>query len=106
MKVEVGVLGSPSLVVFIVSVDVKQHLKKKGTSNVLGRQRVVLVLSAKLGVFPKRGVFLYVSLCLESLTLYRGFCSPLEVVKQQGLRALHPASSSCGVCVWFWLTGR
>ena len=29
MKVEVDVLGSPSLIVRAVSVDVKQHLKKK-----------------------------------------------------------------------------
>ena len=29
MKVEVDVLGSPSLIVRTVSVDVKQHLKKK-----------------------------------------------------------------------------
>ena len=29
MKVEVAVLGSPSLIVLMVSVDVKQHLKKK-----------------------------------------------------------------------------
>ena len=29
MKVEVAVLGSPSLIVFVVSVDVKQHLEKK-----------------------------------------------------------------------------
>ena len=29
MKVEVAVLGSPSLIVLTVSVDVKQHLKKK-----------------------------------------------------------------------------
>ena len=29
MKVEVAVLGSPSLTVLTVSVDVKQHLKKK-----------------------------------------------------------------------------
>ena len=29
MKVEVAVLGSPSLIVFMVSVDVKQHWKKK-----------------------------------------------------------------------------
>ena len=28
MKVEVAVLGSPSLVVLMVSVDLKQHLKK------------------------------------------------------------------------------
>ena len=28
MKVEVAVLGSPSLIVLMVSVDVKQHLKK------------------------------------------------------------------------------
>ena len=28
MKVEVAVLGSPSLIVLTVSVDVKQHLKK------------------------------------------------------------------------------
>ena len=32
VKVEVAVLGSPSLVVLMVSVDVKQHLKKCGTS--------------------------------------------------------------------------
>ena len=29
VEVEVGVLGSPSLIVLTVSVDVKQHLKKK-----------------------------------------------------------------------------
>ena len=29
MKVEVAVLGSPSLIVFMVSVDVKQHMKKE-----------------------------------------------------------------------------
>ena len=29
VKVEVAVLGSPSLIVRTVSVDVKQHLKKK-----------------------------------------------------------------------------
>ena len=29
MKVEKDVLGSPSLIVLVVSVDVKQHLKKK-----------------------------------------------------------------------------
>ena len=29
MKVEVVVLGSPSLMVLMVSVDVKQHLKRK-----------------------------------------------------------------------------
>ena len=29
MKVEVDVLGSPSLIVHLVSVDVKQHLRKK-----------------------------------------------------------------------------
>ena len=28
MKVEVAVLGSPSLIVYTVSVDVKEHLKK------------------------------------------------------------------------------
>ena len=28
MKVEVAVLGSPSLIILMVSVDVKQHLKK------------------------------------------------------------------------------
>ena len=28
MKIEVAVLGSPSLIVLMVSVDVKQHLKK------------------------------------------------------------------------------
>ena len=28
MKVEVDVLGSTSLIVFVVSVDVEQHLKK------------------------------------------------------------------------------
>ena len=32
MKVEVAVLGSPSLVVLMVSVDLKQHLKKKTLS--------------------------------------------------------------------------
>ena len=30
MKVEVAVLGSPSLIVLMVSVDVKQHVKKEG----------------------------------------------------------------------------
>ena len=29
MKVEVDVLGSPSLILLTVSVDIKQHLKKK-----------------------------------------------------------------------------
>ena len=29
VKVEVAVLGSPSLIVLMVSVDLKQHLKKK-----------------------------------------------------------------------------
>ena len=29
MKIEVAVLGSPSLIVLMVSVNVKQHLKKK-----------------------------------------------------------------------------
>ena len=29
VKVEVDVLGSPSIIVLMVSVDVKQHLKKK-----------------------------------------------------------------------------
>ena len=29
MKVEVAVLGFPSLIVLMVSVDVKQHLKRK-----------------------------------------------------------------------------
>ena len=29
MKVELDVLGSPSLIVHLVSVDVKQHLRKK-----------------------------------------------------------------------------
>ena len=29
MKVEVAVLGFPSLIILMVSVDVKQHLKKK-----------------------------------------------------------------------------
>ena len=29
VKVEVAVLGSPSVIVLMVSVDVKQHLKKK-----------------------------------------------------------------------------
>ena len=29
MKVEVAVLGSPSLIVLMVSVDVKEHLKRK-----------------------------------------------------------------------------
>ena len=33
MKVEVDVLGSPSLIVLMVSVDVKQHLKKKSVGN-------------------------------------------------------------------------
>ena len=32
MKVEMAVLGSPSLIVLTVSVDVKQHLKKIGYS--------------------------------------------------------------------------
>ena len=31
MRIEVAVLGSPSLTVFMASVDVKQHLKKKST---------------------------------------------------------------------------
>ena len=31
MKVEVAVLGSPSLILLMVSVDVKQHLKKPKT---------------------------------------------------------------------------
>ena len=29
MKVEVAVLGSPSLIIFIVSVDVKQHERRR-----------------------------------------------------------------------------
>ena len=29
MKVEVAVVGSPSVIVLMVSVDVKQHVKKK-----------------------------------------------------------------------------
>ena len=31
MRIEVAVLGSPNLIVFLASVDVKQHLKKKST---------------------------------------------------------------------------
>ena len=33
MKVEVAVLGSPSLVVLMVSVDLKQHLKKTSSQS-------------------------------------------------------------------------
>ena len=34
MKVDVGVPGSPSLISLMVSVDVKQHLKKKKKATV------------------------------------------------------------------------
>ena len=37
MKVEVAVLGSPSVIVLMVSVDVKQHLKKKKKTATLTR---------------------------------------------------------------------
>ena len=37
MKVEKDVLGSPSLIVLMVSVDVKQHLKKKEEAYVSGQ---------------------------------------------------------------------
>ena len=40
MKVEVAVLGSPSLTSLMVSVDVKQHLKKKKKHKFLGMERV------------------------------------------------------------------
>ena len=39
MKVEVAVLGSPSLIVHKVSVDAKQHLKKKKRKNWSNRAR-------------------------------------------------------------------
>ena len=35
MKVEVAVLGSPSLIVLMVSVDVKQHRTELGTSFII-----------------------------------------------------------------------
>ena len=38
MEVEVDVLSSPSIVVRTVSVDVKQHLKKKTSSKGVGAQ--------------------------------------------------------------------
>ena len=56
MKVEVVVLGSPSLIVLMVSVDVGQHLKKKNSYNlelrscvkvevdVLGSQSLIILM--------------------------------------------------------------
>ena len=42
MEVEVDVLGSPSLIVFVVPVDVKQHLKKKKTKGETVRSLIVV----------------------------------------------------------------
>ena len=38
MKVEVDVLGSPSLTVYTVSVDINQHLKKRKKTQIRGQE--------------------------------------------------------------------
>ena len=43
MKVDVGVPGSPSLISLMVSVDVKQHLKKKKATVTIPGQAYLLL---------------------------------------------------------------
>ena len=53
MKVEVAVLGSPSLRVSMVSVDVKQHLKKKMKTKI--RRSATAVARVSCGVHKLLG---------------------------------------------------
>ena len=47
MRVEVAVLGSPSLIAVMVSVDVKQHQKKQKKRSAVNRLTVNDVFKAK-----------------------------------------------------------
>ena len=63
MKVEVAVLGSPSLIGLVVSAGVKQHLKKKKKKKYLSYQlhpskRRVHFLHVQLECFPPSGTLL------------------------------------------------
>ena len=91
MKVEVGVLGSPSLIVLMVSVDVKQHLKENDRAQELCDSRGRCVLgSVSLIVFM---VSVHVKQHLTHLS------RPQELCKSRGGRPGLPVPNSpYGLC--------